>query len=334
MVAGLNEALWARTAGQKLLRTARVRADTTVIGANVAYPADAGLLAKAVGKLVRAARRVQAAGGAAGTMMTGRRRAAGRRAREMALTMRARAQQGPANPQGPHRQAGRGPATRPRSPATTTASSWLTASRQATRQTLPSSRPRTAGSYGAAGARPIPSPPTAGTASPRPNGTCRPSGDAPSPSRAEPGPPPPGAPSSMPAASAPWSSSEPAAKAGSATSNADTAGTAPCWTAATERPSGAGTGYSPTTWPRSAPSPADRPGRTPHRRQYRRPRSAFRLFQVEVIGPWNSHPQTNLRKVTTKHPGLHMSTSIRVGAPRSHRPWSRPSKPGQSGRSW
>src|SRR5215470_9460226 len=29
-VAGLNEALWAKAAGQKLLRTARVRADTTV----------------------------------------------------------------------------------------------------------------------------------------------------------------------------------------------------------------------------------------------------------------------------------------------------------------
>jgi IS5 family transposase len=93
-VAGLNEALWARAAGQKLLRTARVRADTTVIGANVAYPTDVALLAKAVGKLVRAARRVQAAGGAAGTVMTDRRRAAGRRAREMAATMRARARLG------------------------------------------------------------------------------------------------------------------------------------------------------------------------------------------------------------------------------------------------
>ncbi len=40
--------------GVKLLRTARVRADTTVIGANVAYPTDCGLLAKAVGKLVQA----------------------------------------------------------------------------------------------------------------------------------------------------------------------------------------------------------------------------------------------------------------------------------------
>ena len=93
-MAGLNEALWARAAGQKLLRTARVRADTTVIGANVAYPTDAGLLAKAVGKLVRAARRVQAAGGATATVMRDRRRAAGRRAREMAATMRVRSQLG------------------------------------------------------------------------------------------------------------------------------------------------------------------------------------------------------------------------------------------------
>jgi transposase, IS5 family len=93
-VAGLNEALLAKAAGAKLLRTARVRADTTVIAANVAYPADCGLLAKAVGKLVRTARRVQAAGGATGTVMTDRRRAAGRRARAMAATMRARARLG------------------------------------------------------------------------------------------------------------------------------------------------------------------------------------------------------------------------------------------------
>jgi len=89
-VAGLNEALWARAAGQKLLRTARVRADTTVISANVAYPTDTGLLAKAVGKLVRTARRVQAAGGAPGTVMTDRRRAAARRVRQVASTLRTR----------------------------------------------------------------------------------------------------------------------------------------------------------------------------------------------------------------------------------------------------
>src|SRR5262250_1792313 len=89
-VAGLNEALWAKAAGQKLLRTARVRADTTVIAANVAYPTDSGLLARAVGKLVRTARRVQAAGGATGTVLTDRRRAAARRVREIASKLRAR----------------------------------------------------------------------------------------------------------------------------------------------------------------------------------------------------------------------------------------------------
>jgi IS5 family transposase len=87
---GLNEALLAKAAGAKLLRTARVRADTTVIPANVAYPADSGLLARAVGKLVRAARRVQAAGGATGTVLRDRRRAAGRRVRQIASKLRAR----------------------------------------------------------------------------------------------------------------------------------------------------------------------------------------------------------------------------------------------------
>jgi transposase, IS5 family len=93
-VAGLNEALLVKAAGAKLLRTGRVRADTTVIAANVVYPTDVGLLARAVGKLVRAARRVQAAGGATGTVMTDRRRAAIRREREMATTIHARARLG------------------------------------------------------------------------------------------------------------------------------------------------------------------------------------------------------------------------------------------------
>jgi len=87
---GLNEALWAKAAGDKLLRTAKVRADTTVISANVAYPTDSGLLAKAVGKLVATARRVQAAGGATGTVMTDRRRASARRVRQIAAKLRTR----------------------------------------------------------------------------------------------------------------------------------------------------------------------------------------------------------------------------------------------------
>jgi transposase, IS5 family len=90
VVAGLNEALWAKAAGAKLLRTARVRADTTVIPANVAYPTDSGLLAKAVGKLARTVRRVQAAGGAAATKAADRRRAAARRVRQIASKLRTR----------------------------------------------------------------------------------------------------------------------------------------------------------------------------------------------------------------------------------------------------
>jgi IS5 family transposase len=93
-VAGLNEALLAKAAGQKLLRTARVRADTTVISANVAYPTDSGLLARAVGKMARAVRRVQAAGGATRTRARDRRRAAARRVREIAARLRTRARLG------------------------------------------------------------------------------------------------------------------------------------------------------------------------------------------------------------------------------------------------
>jgi IS5 family transposase len=78
-VAGLNEALWAKAAGDGLLRTARVRADATLIYANVVYTTDSGLLAKAVGKLVCTARRAQAIGGAPATVMTDRRPTAARR---------------------------------------------------------------------------------------------------------------------------------------------------------------------------------------------------------------------------------------------------------------
>jgi transposase, IS5 family len=89
-VAGLNETLLAKAAQAKLLRTARVRADTTVVGANVAYPTDSGLLAKAVGKLARTVGRVQAAGGATGTKAVDRRRAAARRVRQIASKLRTR----------------------------------------------------------------------------------------------------------------------------------------------------------------------------------------------------------------------------------------------------
>src|SRR5215213_3880200 len=64
VVEELNQALLARAAEHKLLRTHRVRVDTTVVAANVAYPTDLGLLARAVVKLATTIKRVQAAGGA------------------------------------------------------------------------------------------------------------------------------------------------------------------------------------------------------------------------------------------------------------------------------
>ena len=66
-VDGCNEALLAKAAEAKLLRTTRLRADTTVVPADVAYPTDSGLLAKAVRRIAAAGRRVQAAGGATRT---------------------------------------------------------------------------------------------------------------------------------------------------------------------------------------------------------------------------------------------------------------------------
>src|SRR5882757_5706607 len=92
-VAGLNEALLAMAATAKLLRTDKVRADTTVVEAAVAYPTDSGLLAKAVGTMARTVARVKAAGGATRTRARDRRRSAAKRARSIAAKLRLRGEQ-------------------------------------------------------------------------------------------------------------------------------------------------------------------------------------------------------------------------------------------------
>jgi IS5 family transposase len=89
-VDGLNEALLAKAAEAKLLRCTRVRVDTTVIPANVAYPTDSGLLAKAVRRIATTGRRIQAAGGATRTKMRDRSRAAGKRAHDLNAKLRTR----------------------------------------------------------------------------------------------------------------------------------------------------------------------------------------------------------------------------------------------------
>src|SRR5215207_5733053 len=50
-VDGLNEVLLAKAVEAKVLRTSKIRVDTTVVPANVAYPTDSGLLAKAINRI-------------------------------------------------------------------------------------------------------------------------------------------------------------------------------------------------------------------------------------------------------------------------------------------
>ena len=93
-VRGCNTALLAKAAAAKLLRTTRLRADTTVVPADVAYPTDSGLLAKAVRRIASTGRRIQAAGGATRTRVRDRSRSAGKRAHGIAAKLRLRSAQG------------------------------------------------------------------------------------------------------------------------------------------------------------------------------------------------------------------------------------------------
>ena len=93
-VNGLNEALLAKAAEAKVLRTNRVRADTTVVPANVAYPTDSGLLARAIRRIGTTGQRIHAAGGGVRTRLRDRSRAAGSRAHGIAAKLRSRAQLG------------------------------------------------------------------------------------------------------------------------------------------------------------------------------------------------------------------------------------------------
>ena len=86
----LNGALLAKAHEHKLIRLDKVRADTTVIEANVAYPTDSGLLAKGVAKLARLANQVKAAGLASRTGFRDRTRSVRRRAHEIGAWLRRR----------------------------------------------------------------------------------------------------------------------------------------------------------------------------------------------------------------------------------------------------
>jgi IS5 family transposase len=74
VVAQLNEALLKKAAAAHLVKLDRVRADTTVVPANVAYPTDSGLLTKGVAKLARSVSSLKSLGFARRTSFRNRRR--------------------------------------------------------------------------------------------------------------------------------------------------------------------------------------------------------------------------------------------------------------------
>ena len=86
----LNAALLEKLAAGKLLRARKLRVDTTVVEADIDYPTDADLLEHAVRKLGGLVRRVKARGAARRTRFRDRGRAAGRRMKQLARTLRRR----------------------------------------------------------------------------------------------------------------------------------------------------------------------------------------------------------------------------------------------------
>jgi IS5 family transposase len=89
-IAQLNRALLAKADAAKVVRTDKVRADTTVAAANVAYPTDSGLLTRAIALIVTLVGVIHAAGAASRTRVRDRRRAAGRRARAISAHLKLR----------------------------------------------------------------------------------------------------------------------------------------------------------------------------------------------------------------------------------------------------
>src|SRR5690348_3083945 len=66
---------------RKVLRTRRLRVDTTIVEADIRSPTDSGLCAHAVSRLTRLARRITAAGLAPRSRVRDRRRSVGKRVR-------------------------------------------------------------------------------------------------------------------------------------------------------------------------------------------------------------------------------------------------------------
>jgi transposase, IS5 family len=86
----LNEALLRKAMAAHVVKLDRVRADSTVVAANVSYPTDSGLLSKGVAKLTKRVRAIQALGLARRTRFRDRTRSVRRRAHQIAAWLRRR----------------------------------------------------------------------------------------------------------------------------------------------------------------------------------------------------------------------------------------------------
>jgi transposase, IS5 family len=92
-VESLNGALLVKAAENKVLKTDRLRADTTVVAGDVRYPTDSGLLARGVIRLVGLVGALHKLGLASRTTMRDRRRSVRRRAHDMGAWLRRRTDQ-------------------------------------------------------------------------------------------------------------------------------------------------------------------------------------------------------------------------------------------------
>ncbi len=97
VVQELNELLMQKARDQKILRTRKLRVDTTVIQAPIEHPTDIGLLADTVRVITRTVKQVQAAGAAVGTAFRNRTRTVKRALRAVGQGLRTRT--GEAKPQ-------------------------------------------------------------------------------------------------------------------------------------------------------------------------------------------------------------------------------------------
>jgi IS5 family transposase len=83
LVEELNGELLAFAVERRVLRSRRLRVDTTVLEADIRSPTDSGLCAHAVSRLTRLARRIKATGLAQTAGLRDRRRSVGKRVREL-----------------------------------------------------------------------------------------------------------------------------------------------------------------------------------------------------------------------------------------------------------